>query len=104
MMFYKLKLNSFCVLVYEKKIGFFYTRASLIPVNFVLGRSNTRNAARLAVYEATIIIAKPAQTIPSTRAEKLRGVPSHQNIYYNFLFTFPSVSCLFQSALIQSLH
>ena len=27
------------------------------------------------MYEATIIMAKPAQTIPSTLAEKLRGVP-----------------------------
>lgn len=51
------------------------TRASLMPVSFVFGRSNTRKAAKLAVYEATMIIAKPAHTIPSTRAEKLRGVP-----------------------------
>lgn len=54
----------------------FLRRASLIPLSFVLGRSNTRKAARLAVYEATMIIAKPAQNMPSTRAEKLRGVPS----------------------------
>lgn len=54
----------------------FLNRASLIPLSFVLGRSNTRKAAKLAVYEATMIIAKPAHTIPSTRAEKLRGVPS----------------------------
>jgi len=40
------------------------------------GRSSTRNAARFAVYEATIIMANPAHTIPSTRALKLRGVPS----------------------------
>ena len=51
------------------------TLASLIPVSFVFGRSKTRKAAKLAVYEATIIIAKPAHTIPKTRAEKLRGVP-----------------------------
>ena len=42
------------------------------------GRSSTRKAARLAVYEATMIIAKPAQTMPSTRALKLRGVPARQ--------------------------
>jgi len=41
------------------------------------GLSRTRNAARFAVYDATMIIANPAQTIPSTRALKLRGVPSH---------------------------
>lgn len=46
-----------------------------MPVSLVLGRSKTRKAARLAVYDATIIIANPAHTIPSTRAEKLRGVP-----------------------------
>ena len=40
------------------------------------GLSNTRKAAKLAVYEATMIIAKPAHTIPSTRALKLRGVPN----------------------------
>lgn len=51
-------------------------RASLIPDNFVFGRSKTRKAAKLAVYEATMIIAKPAHTIPRTRAEKLLGVPS----------------------------
>lgn len=51
------------------------TLASFIPVNLVFGLSNTRKAAKLAVYEATIIIAKPAQTIPKTRAEKLLGVP-----------------------------
>jgi len=44
-------------------------------VSFVLGLSSTRKAARLAVYEATIIIAKPAHTIPNTLAEKLLGVP-----------------------------
>jgi hypothetical protein len=55
------------------------TRASLIPVSLVFGRSNTRKAARLAVYEATMIIANPAQTMPSTRAEKLRGVPRNNN-------------------------
>jgi len=44
-------------------------------VSFVLGLSSTRKAAKLAVYEATIIIAKPAHTIPSTLAEKLLGVP-----------------------------
>lgn len=51
------------------------TLASLIPVSLVLGRSKTKNAAKLAVYEATMIIANPAQTIPKTLAEKLRGVP-----------------------------
>lgn len=54
----------------------FLNRASLMPESFVFGRSKTRKAARLAVYEATIIIAKPAHTMPRTRAEKLRGVPS----------------------------
>jgi len=48
----------------------------LMPLSFVLGRSSTRKAARLAVYEATMIMAKPAQTMPKTRAEKLLGVPS----------------------------
>ena len=52
-----------------------------MPVRLVLGRSKTRKAARLAVYDATMIIANPAQTIPNTRAEKLRGVPSHQYHY-----------------------
>lgn len=52
------------------------TLASLIPVMLALGRSNTKKAAKLAVYEATMIMAKPAHTIPSTRALKLRGVPS----------------------------
>ena len=42
------------------------------------GLSNTRKAARLAVYEATIIIAKPAQTIPRTLALKLLGVPDEE--------------------------
>lgn len=46
-----------------------------MPVSLVLGRSKTRNAAKLAVYDATMIIANPAHTIPNTRAEKLRGVP-----------------------------
>lgn len=46
-----------------------------MPVSFVLGLSKTRKAAKLAVYEATMIIANPAQTIPSTLAEKLLGVP-----------------------------
>lgn len=46
-----------------------------MPVSLVLGRSKTRKAAKLAVYDATIIIANPAHTIPNTRAEKLRGVP-----------------------------
>ena len=47
-----------------------------MPVRLVCGLSSTRKAARLAVYEATMIMANPAQTMPSTRAEKLRGVPS----------------------------
>ena len=51
------------------------TLGSLIPVKLVCGLSNTRKAARFAVYDATIIIANPAQTIPNTLAEKLRGVP-----------------------------
>ncbi len=46
-----------------------------MPVRLVWGLSRTRNAAKLAVYEATMIMAKPAQTMPKTRAEKLRGVP-----------------------------
>ena len=46
-----------------------------MPDILASGRSSTRKAAKLAVYEATIIIAKPAQTIPRTRAEKLLGVP-----------------------------
>ena len=54
------------------------TLASLIPVSDICGLSSTRKAARLAVYEATMIIAKPAHTIPSTRALKLRGVPGNQ--------------------------
>jgi hypothetical protein len=54
----------------------FRKRASLMPESFVFGRSKTRKAAKLAVYEATMIIAKPAHTIPNTRAEKLLGVPS----------------------------
>lgn len=54
----------------------FRNRASLMPLSFVFGRSSTRKAAKLAVYEATMIIAKPAQTMPRTRALKLRGVPS----------------------------
>jgi len=47
-----------------------------MPVSLVLGRSSTRNAAKLAVYDATMIMANPAHTIPRTRAEKLRGVPT----------------------------
>lgn len=47
-----------------------------MPVNFVLGLSSTKKAAKLAVYDATIIIANPAQTIPRTLAEKLLGVPN----------------------------
>ena len=54
------------------------TLASSIPEMDASGRSSTRKAARLAVYEATMIIAKPAQTMPSTRALKLRGVPARQ--------------------------
>jgi hypothetical protein len=46
-------------------------------VSFVFGLSNTRKAAKLAVYEATMIIAKPAHTIPRTLAEKLLGVPAY---------------------------
>ena len=49
-----------------------------MPVRLVCGLSNTRKAARLAVYEATMIMAKPAQTIPRTRALKLLGVPEIQ--------------------------
>ena len=54
------------------------TLGSLMPVRLVCGLSNTRKAARLAVYEATMIMAKPAQTIPRTRALKLLGVPGIQ--------------------------
>ena len=43
------------------------------------GRSSTRKAAKLAVYDATMIIAKPAQTMPKTRAEKLLGVPKRDH-------------------------
>lgn len=35
----------------------------------------------MLLTDATIIIAKPAQTIPSTRAEKLRGVPSPMPLF-----------------------
>ena len=59
------------------------TLGSLIPVRLVWGLSKTRKAAKLAVYEATMIIANPAHTMPSTRAEKLRGVPK-KNICFNF--------------------
>ena len=55
--------------------GTLITLGSLIPVRLVCGLSKTRKAARLAVYEATMIIAKPAQTMPRTLALKLRGVP-----------------------------
>src|SRR2546430_364135 len=79
--------NSICLLKYisteepvtvanVKSSDGFLKRASLIPVSDVSGRSNTRKAARLAVYEATMIIAKPAHTIPNTRPPKLLGVPS----------------------------
>ena len=51
------------------------TLASSIPDIEDSGRSSTRKAAKLAVYDATMIIANPAQTIPSTRPLKLRGVP-----------------------------
>lgn len=56
-------------------------RASLMPESFVFGRSKTRKAAKLAVYDATIIIANPAQTMPRTRAEKLLGVPSPMPLF-----------------------
>lgn len=59
-----------------------------MPVSLVFGLSSTRNAARLAVYDATIIIAKPAHTIPRTLAEKLLGVPKNKSIYYNKFFFF----------------
>lgn len=49
-----------------------------MPVILSSGRSNTRKAARLAVYEATMIIAKPAHTMPRIRAEKLRGAPERR--------------------------
>ena len=64
---------------YHKKliINSKFTLGSLIPVKLVWGLSKTRKAAKLAVYEATIIIANPAQTIPSTLAEKLLGVPEN---------------------------
>lgn len=58
------------------KQGGVLTRGSLMPVILSSGRSNTRKAARLAVYEATMIIAKPAHTMPRIRAEKLRGAPA----------------------------
>ncbi|VDO06138.1 unnamed protein product [Rodentolepis nana] len=40
------------------------------------GRSSTRNAAKLAVYDATMIIANPAHTIPRALVEKAFGVSS----------------------------
>ena len=55
------------------------TRASSMPDMEASGRSNTRNAAKFAVQEATMIIANPAHTMPSTRALKLRGVPADHN-------------------------
>lgn len=45
-----------------------------MPVNPRSGWSRTRNAARFAVYDATIIIQNPHQTIPKMRALQLRGV------------------------------
>ena len=79
--------NSICLLKYistadpetvakEKSSLGFLILASLIPVREVSGRSKTRKAAKLAVYDATIIIANPAQTIPKTRPPKDLGVPS----------------------------
>lgn len=59
----------------------FRRRASLMPLSLVFGRSNTRKAAKLAVYDATMIMAKPAHTIPKTRAEKLLGVPSPMPLF-----------------------
>lgn len=52
------------------------TLASSMPEIDTSRRSSTRKAARLAVYDATMIIAKPAHTIPRTLALKLRGVPA----------------------------
>ncbi len=54
------------------------------------GRSKTRKAAKLAVYEATMIIANPAHTIPNTRALKLRGVPviNEFNVYCYLIFSY----------------
>ena len=63
----------------------YITRASLIPEILASGRSKTRKAARFAVYDATIIMAKPAQTIPSTRAEKLLGVPTCFDIEFSMI-------------------
>ena len=53
-----------------------------MPVRLVWGLSKTRKAAKLAVYEATMIIANPAQTIPKTLAEKLRGVPEKERPFF----------------------
>ena len=50
-------------------------RSSAFSIGVII-LSTVRKAAKFAVYEATMIIAKPAQTIPNTRAEKLLGVPS----------------------------
>lgn len=47
-----------------------------MPVMLASGRSKTKKAAKLAVYEAKIIMVNPAHTIPRTLALKLRGVPS----------------------------
>ena len=52
------------------------TLASFIPEIPDSGLSNTKKAAKLAVQDATMIIANPAHTIPNTRALKLLGVPS----------------------------
>ena len=40
-----------------------------------LNNKATVTRSLLATYEATIIMAKPAQTMPSTRPPKLLGVP-----------------------------
>lgn len=54
------------------------TLGSLMPVMRSSGRSSTRKAARLAVYDATMIIANPAHTIPRILAEKLLGAPTEE--------------------------
>ncbi len=63
----------------EKVEGTQRTLASSMPDMEASGLSSTRKAARLAVYEATMIMANPAHTIPSTRALKLRGVPVNRH-------------------------
>ena len=47
-----------------------------MPEMSASGRSSTRKAAKLAVYEEIIIMVKQAQNMPSTRPLRERGVLS----------------------------